>query len=67
MMTNNQLRVMDGDNVAGYMTYSTKMANIDFYSCCNSLVPVDEPNKGVYYKVNLMHAEELEYRVLLSK
>ena len=67
MMANKQLQVIDGDNVAGYMTYSAKMANIDFYSQCDSLVPVDGPTKEVHYKVNLMPAEELEYRVHLSK
>ena len=49
------------------MTYSTKMANIDYYSCCDSLVPEDEPVKDVHYKVNLLNTEELEYRVNLSK
>ena len=48
------------------MTYSSKMANID-YSRCDSLVPYDDPVKVVHYKVNLLHSEELEYRVNLSK
>ena len=49
------------------MTYSGKMTIIDYYVWYDSLVPVDEPTKDVLYKVNLMHAEELEYRVNLSK
>ena len=42
MMASKQLKVMDGDKVAAYLTYSTKMTNID-YSCCDSLVPDNEP------------------------
>ena len=67
IMANKQVKMMDGDNVAGYMKYSAKMANIDFYSCCDSLVSEKEPVKNVHYKVNLLHSEELEYRVNLSK
>ena len=48
------------------MTYAAKVANID-YSWCDSLVPDKESVKDVHYKVNLLHSEELEYRVNLSK
>ena len=56
------------DNVLGHMTYSAKMTNID-YTRCDSLVSEEEPVKNVHYKVNLLHAEEMEskYRVNLSK
>ena len=52
--------------VIGWMTYAVNLANID-YSRCNRLVPNKEPVKDVHYKVNLLHSEELEYRVNLSK
>ena len=42
------------------------MTNID-YSSCDSLVSDEEPVKDVHYKVNLLHSEELEYKVNLSK
>ena len=68
MMVTKQLKMMNGEKVAAYMTYSAKMANIDFYSCYDSLVPDKEPVKDVDYKVNLLlHTEEPEYRVNLSK
>ena len=51
----------------GWISYSAKMLNIDFYSRCDSLVPEDEPVMDIHYKVNLTHAEELEYRVNISK
>ena len=57
MMANKQLKVMVGDNVAGYMTYSVKMINIDFYSCCDNLVLDKESVKDVHCKVNLLHFE----------
>ena len=46
----------DNDNVTGYLTYSARMANVD-YSRCDSLVPKEEPTKEIYYKVNLSHAD----------
>ena len=57
------------------MTYASKMANINYqenvatmdYSRCDSLVPSKEPFKNAHYKVNLLHAHELEYRVNLLK
>ena len=57
------------------MTYASKKANIEYqanvaaidYSRCDSLVPSEKPFKNVHYKVNLLHAHELEYRVNLSK
>ena len=48
------------------MAYAVKMANIN-YSCCDSLVPKEEPIKDVHYKVNLSYAEEIKYNVNLSK
>ena len=65
----------DTKNVAGWMTYATKAANINYqtnvatidYSRCDSLVPSKESFKDAHYKVNLLHAHELEYRVNLSK
>ena len=48
------------------MTYTAKVANID-YSQSYGLVPDKEHVKDVHYKVNLLHSEELEYRVNLSK
>ena len=47
----------NNNNVMGWMTYSAKTANIDFYSHCDSLVPEDELVNNVHYKVNLSHAE----------
>ena len=46
MMASKQLKVMDGDKVAAYLTYSTMMTNID-YSCCDSIVPDNKPVKDV--------------------
>ena len=48
------------------MTYAAKVANVD-YARCDSLFPDNKPVKDVHYKVNLLHSEELEYRVNLSK
>ena len=67
IMARKQLKVMDEDKVTAYLTYSANMANIDFYSRCDGLVPDEELVKDVHYKVNLLHSEELEYRVNLSK
>ena len=56
----------DDNNITEFMVYSAKIANID-YSRCNSLVLKEEPVQEMHYKVNLSHAEEIEYRVNVSK
>ena len=66
MMASKQLKVMDGDKVAAYLTYSARMANIDYYRC-DSIAIDDEPVKEVHYNVNLSHAHEVEYLVNLSE
>ena len=57
---------MDRDKVAAYLTYSARVANID-YSRCDSIATDDEPVKEVHYNVNLSYAHEVEYLVNLSK
>ena len=65
IMTNKQQQVVDdNNNVTGYLIYSAMMTTID-YSCCDSLVPEEEPIKEIHYKVNLLYAEEIEYKVNL--
>ena len=55
------------DIVLGHMTYSAKMTNIN-YTRCDSLISEEAESVNiVHYKVNLHHAEELEYKVNLSK
>ena len=49
------------------MTYSVKMTNIDFTRCDSLVLEEEESVKIVHYKVNLHYAEELEYKVNLSK
>ena len=68
MTANKQFKVIDPitEKVIGWMTYTAKVTNID-YSQCDSLVPNKEPVKDVHCKVNLLHSEELDYRVNLSK
>ena len=66
IMISKQLKVMNGDKVIAYLTYSANMTNID-YSRCDILVSDKEPVKNVHYKVNLLYSEELEYRTNLSK
>ena len=61
-MTSKQLKMMDGDKIAAYLTNSARMATID-YSCCDSIVTDNE----VHHNVNLLHAHEVEYLVNLSK
>ena len=61
MMANKQLGVLDDDdNVQGRMIYAAKIANIDYFRC-DSLVPKEEPLKEIHNKVNLSHAEEIQY------
>ena len=77
MMANKQFKVIDPKTkkVAGWMTYIAKVTTIDYkakvatiaYSQFDGLVPNKEPIKDVYYKVNILHTDELEYRVNLSK
>ena len=45
---------------------SGKSTAID-YSRCGSLVPSEGPLGNAHYKVNLLHAHELEYRVSILK
>ena len=66
MMASKQLKLMDGDKVTAYMTYTGNMATKD-YSRCDSLVPIAEPVvKNSHYKVNLLHSHEMKHRVNLS-
>ena len=68
MMTNKQFKVIDPitEKIVGWMIYAAMMANID-YSQYDSLVLNKEPVKDVRYEGNLLHSEELDYRVNLSK
>ena len=67
-MTSKQIQMTDEkDNVMRWITYSAKMANIDYFSRCDILVPEEESIKDVRYKVNLSYVQEKEYRVNLLK
>ena len=59
IMTNKQQQVVDDDNnITGYLTYSARMTNIDYF-CCDSLLPEEQPAKEIHNKVNLSYAAEI--------
>ena len=58
LMIRKQMKAMDRDKIAAYLTYSGNKANID-YSRCDSLVPSGEPFKEAHYKVSLLHTREI--------
>ena len=68
MMASKQLEVRDPDTkeLISYITYAAKMATIN-YSRCDSLVPIEQPDVDLHYKVNLRHSYKMEYRANMSK
>ena len=68
MMADKQLEVRDPvtKQIVSYMTYSAKMANVD-YTRFDSLVTEDVADQVVNYNANLLHAYEVEYKANLLK
>ena len=68
MMADKQLevKVPVSSKTVAYMTYSAKMANMD-YARFDSLVTEDVADQVVHYNANLLHAHEVEYKANLSK
>ena len=68
MMASKQLEVRDPitKEIVSYMTYSAKIANVD-YTSFDSMITEDVADKEIHYNANLSHAHEVEFRVNLSK
>ena len=70
MMANQQLRLINKDDkVVSYWTMHAKMVVMD-HSRCDSLIQTQieaPPPVDLYYKVNLLHHHEMEYRASMSK
>ena len=71
MLANKQLELRDPktNKLVPYMTYTAKMAVMD-YSRCDSLLPIpikQPPPVNLHYKVSLLHQHEMDYRANMSK